>query len=94
MVLKRDHRPLNLVLASKLRLITLGAKTFCLTTLGLRTAHRWATEFGYRSDRGIWEGYCPHGIGHPIGVMDRECDGIHGCDGCCSGKGPFTNDGQ
>jgi len=30
----------------------------------------------YRDDRDIWENICPHGIGH--------CDGVHGCDGCCS----------
>lgn len=46
----------------------------------------------WRSDRGIFERICPHGIGHP----DPDCmrfyleyhedisAGVHGCDGCCS----------
>ena len=30
-----------------------------------------------RYDKGVTEDVCPHGIGHE--------DGIHGCDGCCTG---------
>lgn len=36
----------------------------------------------YRSDRGIMERTCPHGIGHPD-PDDRTTDTVHGCDGCC-----------
>lgn len=49
----------------------------------------------FRSDNGLMERTCPHGIGHPdpdalpffeargMGYMS-----IHGCDGCCTGNGP------
>lgn len=47
-------------------------------------------EMLWRSDRGMMERICPHGIGHPdpddmafkraAGIPD---DGTHGCDGCC-----------
>ena len=40
----------------------------------------------WRSDRGIMERICPHGIGHPD-PDDPKCqyeyERIHGCDGCC-----------
>ena len=40
----------------------------------------------WRSDRGIMERICPHGVGHPD--PDSPWPGghinwIHGCDGCC-----------
>jgi hypothetical protein len=40
----------------------------------------------WRSDRGIMERICPHGVGHPD--PDNVWPGgssnwIHGCDGCC-----------
>lgn len=41
----------------------------------------WPTHF--RSDRGITERICPHGIGHPD-PDDITADRIHGCDGCCA----------
>jgi len=41
----------------------------------------------WRSDRGIMERDCPHGIGHPDPddreVLANEWNGVHGCDGCC-----------
>lgn len=41
----------------------------------------------WRSDRGIIERMCPHGIGHPDPddpkVKDRY-EYVHGCDGCCA----------
>jgi len=45
----------------------------------------------WRSDRGIMERICEHGVGHPdpddTAFRRREglgdADGIHGCDGCC-----------
>ena len=44
----------------------------------------------WRSDRRIMERICPHGIGHPdpddYKIMTRADRGVHGCDGCCSGK--------
>lgn len=45
----------------------------------------------FRSDRGIMERICPHGIGHPDpddaawhASKGRDI-GVHGCDGCCRG---------
>jgi hypothetical protein len=32
----------------------------------------------YRSDKGVMEYLCSHGVGHELG--------IHGCDGCCGDK--------
>lgn len=44
----------------------------------------------WRSDRGIFERICPHGIGHPDPDQfdywketAQEAQGVHGCDGCC-----------
>lgn len=38
----------------------------------------------WRSDRGIMERLCPHGIGHPDPDQQlRVGEGVHGCDGCC-----------
>ena len=48
----------------------------------------------WRSDRGIYERVCPHGIGHPDPDQEEywramrgdewaDAQGIHGCDGCC-----------
>ena len=37
----------------------------------------------YRTDRGITERICKHGVGHPD-PDDRTTDTIHGCDGCCA----------
>lgn len=46
----------------------------------------------WRDDRRIMERICPHGVGHPdpddIKVRTDEWEGVHGCDGCCSGTGP------
>ncbi len=49
----------------------------------------------WRSDRGIMERICPHGVGHPdpddmayirwaMGKERAQVEGIHGCDGCCA----------
>lgn len=38
----------------------------------------------WRSDRGIMERICPHGVGHPDFDDWMNTDTIHGCDGCCS----------
>lgn len=48
----------------------------------------------WRSDRGLMERTCPHGVGHPDpdhmmyvltlpGPVDEYESGVHGCDGCC-----------
>lgn len=44
----------------------------------------------WRSDRGIMERICPHGVGHPDPddqwfhlASGRFHEGVHGCDGCC-----------
>lgn len=50
----------------------------------------------YRSDRGLMERICPHGIGHPDPDdlafhvrQGRDWQSVHGCDGCCSEPTPF-----
>lgn len=55
-----------------------------LTEAGLRELYPWAVETSFRQDRGIWEGICKHGIGHPIGALPKPGDGVHGCDACCA----------
>ena len=47
----------------------------------------------WRSDRGILERICSHGIGHPDpdqihfwNAIGRSYEARHGCDGCCVGK--------
>jgi hypothetical protein len=53
----------------------------------------------WRDDRRLMERICPHGIGHPDpdhlahterlrGKEAADTEGVHGCDGCCRGKGP------
>lgn len=47
---------------------------------------RW-DSLRWRSDRGIMERICKHGIGHPdpddLRVRGGVDVGVHGCDGCC-----------
>ena len=46
----------------------------------------------WRSDRGIMERTCTHGIGHPdpdeykLRATGGEFELVHGCDGCCEGS--------
>ena len=71
--------------AAKLGLVRLGKKVFCMTTPGLRAAHSWAIDFGFRSDRRLWEGFCAHGTGHPINFASADkTAGVHHCCGCCN----------
>ncbi len=51
----------------------------------------------FRSDSGLMERICPHGIGHPdpdslpfFEERGIEGMGVHGCDGCCRGQGPVS----
>jgi hypothetical protein len=44
--------------------------------------HMRAFPQHWRSDRGIMERICPHGVGHPD-PDDQSPDHTHGCDGCC-----------
>lgn len=40
----------------------------------------------WRSDRGLIERICLHGIGHPDPdeiELNKNARGVHGCDGCC-----------
>lgn len=45
----------------------------------------------WRSDRGLMERICPHGIGHPDpddiefkrALRGDGFESVHGCDGCC-----------
>lgn len=49
-----------------------------------------SAPLNWRSDRRIMERMCPHGIGHPdpddLKVKSSRYEGVHGCDGCCSGR--------
>lgn len=41
----------------------------------------------YRSDTGITERICPHGVGHPDPDQNFPINSykwVHGCDGCCA----------
>jgi hypothetical protein len=41
----------------------------------------------WRSDRGIMERICEHGVGHPDPDDPKSADkyeAVHGCDGCCA----------
>ena len=45
----------------------------------------------WRSDRGLMERICPHGVGHPdpddylLTGPSGAAQAVHGCDGCCQG---------
>lgn len=50
----------------------------------------------WRSDRGLMERICSHGVGHPdpddiafkaktMGEKHAHFETVHGCDGCCRG---------
>ena len=67
---------------------TVLGDAYALTKAGLAAGWPWVTETFFRSDRNLWEGICCHGVGHPIAYDPNDkTAGIHGCDGCCSGKG-------
>jgi hypothetical protein len=54
--------------------------------------HMRTWPLNWRSDTGVMERICPHGVGHPdpdhmayvrsLGA-GLEWQGVHGCDGCC-----------
>lgn len=57
----------------------------------------------WRGDRGLMERLCPHGIGHPDpddldfkrrvrGDVVAGWEGVHGCDGCCTGRFPIGSE--
>lgn len=49
----------------------------------------------WRSDRGIMERICEHGVGHPDPDDPKSKDkyeAVHGCDGCCVYVSPFIED--
>lgn len=45
--------------------------------------HMLDWTLNWRSDRGIFERMCPHGIGHPDPDNQEGYNSVHGCDGCC-----------
>lgn len=52
----------------------------------------------WRPDRSLMERVCTHGIGHPdpdhiafLPKDKRRWESVHGCDGCCIGKGLTAN---
>ena len=54
--------------------------------------HMRAFPQHWRSDRGIMERTCPHGVGHPdpdSPWKQGSDEWIHGCDGCCLGPDGF-----
>lgn len=59
------------------------------------TANRDGWPYNWRTDRGLMERVCPHGIGHPDPDtaaynkrIGRDHENIHGCCGCPCGKDP------
>ena len=49
----------------------------------------------WRSDRGLMERICSHGVGHPDPDDHKAMDQyewVHGCDGCCAR--PFDLEGD
>lgn len=61
----------------------------CVIHLPMPTYDR--SRLWWRSDRGIFEVICEHGVGHPAPEQyefwadrDEDWQGIHGCDGCCA----------
>lgn len=67
------------------------------------TDHTFEWPLIWRTDRGIFERACPHGIGHPateqiafwnrsMSPEDAEAQRIHGCDGCCGDPLPELDD--
>jgi hypothetical protein len=48
--------------------------------------HMRKWKLNYRTDRGITERICQHGVGHPDpdDKFAKGVDAIHGCCGCCS----------
>jgi len=64
-----------------------GCPIHKLTNHPMRSFPQW-----FRSDNGLMERICPHGIGHPDPdglhyFVSRGIEGmdVHGCDGCCHG---------
>lgn len=53
---------------------------------GTATAAACKLPRQWRSDRGILEHVCEHGVGHPHPWAGS--DSIHGCDGCCAEPEP------
>lgn len=61
-----------------------------------RTVHSMrAFPQHWRSDRGLMERICPHGVGHPdpdaysylvttLGEANAQAEFSHACDGCCA----------
>lgn len=55
--------------------------------------HMRGWEMNWRSDTGVMERFCPHGVGHPdpdhmayvrsVQPAEASWQGVHGCDGCC-----------
>lgn len=52
----------------------------------------------WRGDRQLMERLCEHGVGHPdpddvayARTQGNTVQGIHGCDGCCTGDYPLPD---
>lgn len=49
-----------------------------------------SAPLNWRTDRGILERICKHGVGHPdydaslyLQSIGMDSENVHGCDGCC-----------
>ena len=74
---KLEHSEVTLFSHSEI----ICAGTFC-TVHNRSNHHMRAWKQHWRSDIGIMERLCEHGVGHPD-PDEMFTDGIHGCDGCC-----------
>lgn len=96
-----EHHPFNYIELNKLehsktelRTHTIQECTGDVCPIHKMTNHGMRHyEQHWRSDRGIMERICEHGVGHPdpdhlSSIKANKTDGIHGCDGCC---GPVVN---
>ena len=85
-----DHDEIEL-LQGKLRVHSVSVCGGDICVIHNQTQHHMLDwPLIWRSDRGIMERRCPHGIGHPdpddYKIRTKFDPGVHGCDGCCRVK--------
>lgn len=65
----------------------------CIHSPSLHHMREWPQD--WRSDRGLMERICPHGVGHPDPDDPKSQDkyeAVHGCDGCCDPRLSYEQD--
>jgi hypothetical protein len=85
-----QRKPMELVtLVGGTKLVTHN-RDVCMAPCPIHSPsqHRMITwRQNWRSDRGIMERLCVHGVGHPdpddLLLRTGQDAGTHGCDGCC-----------